>query len=78
MTNNFSEPSTAYSISRQMSMLEIGVNILVLKELSMISNEELITLMRMIKSPDLENYTMAETIVKDLLKKVDDGQTRKT
>ena len=77
MTNNFSEPSTAYPIST-LNMLETGVNILILKELGMINSEELITLMRMIKSPDVENYIMAKTIVNDLLKKVDSEYPRKT
>ena len=82
MTNKFSSERAsegyAYSMHRRLSILEIGVNILVLKQLSMITSEELLSLMRMIKSPDLENYTMAESIVKDLLQKADDEYRRKT
>lgn len=81
MTNNFSsEPgseSYAYSTMTRIRMLEIQVDILILKQLSLITDEELVSLMKMIKSPDLQNYILAESIVKNLLKKVDDEHTRK-
>ena len=81
MTNNFSEPSDsghAYSLSLEISMTQLGINILVLKELGVINAEDLISMMRMMRSPDLENYTIVKSIVDNLLKKVNDEYARKT